>query len=211
MFDLFVDTMVDLVRDSTFGQLVHFFTRERYLPYQENMPGFTLPESFNLETTVAAQPKAPAQTSDKENESNGSQDVDLEALENLEALQHEASISNWYPSLGHVISPPNPKDRDSRLLVVWYSTEDPDNPQNWSTGKKFWVSFLIWCVTNPRIIRKPIANTCSSYSFAVYFGSSVYSPGTEQIVNQFGVSPIVASLGLSLYVLACMLYLIPSL
>jgi hypothetical protein len=49
-----------------------------------------------------------------------------------------------------------------------------------------------------------ITKICSIYSFVVYFGSSVYSPGTEQIVEQFGVSPIVASLGLALYVLACM-------
>jgi DHA1 family multidrug resistance protein-like MFS transporter len=49
-----------------------------------------------------------------------------------------------------------------------------------------------------------IANTCSIYSFVVYFGSSVYAPGIHQIVKQFGVSPIVASLGLALYVLACM-------
>jgi DHA1 family multidrug resistance protein-like MFS transporter len=214
LFDLFVDTMIDLVRDSIFGQLVRFFTRERYLPYPENLPSFTLPEPFDLETTVAAQREAPAQTSNKENESNSSQDVDLEALgtlETSETLQREAGISNWNPSLGHAISLPIPKDRDSRLIVTWYSTKDPDNPQNWSTGKKFWISFLIWCVANPRNIRKPIVNICSSYSFVVYFGSSVYSPGTEQIVNQFGVSPIVASLGLSIYVLACMLYLIQSL
>ena len=43
----------------------------------------------------------------------------------------------------------------------------------------------------------------SAYSWVVYFGSSVYSPGTDQIVEQFGVSHIVATLGLSLYVLAC--------
>ena len=49
----------------------------------------------------------------------------------------------------------------------------------------------------------PIADTCSFYSFVVYFGSSVYSPGTEQIVEQFGVSTMVATLGLALYVLAC--------
>jgi len=138
--------MIDLVRDSTFGQLARFFTRGRYLPYPENVPGFTLPESFNLETTVATQPEAPTQTSDKENESNSSHDVDLEALE---TLQREASISNWHSSLGHAISLPTPKDRNSRLIVAWYSTKDPDNPQNWSTGKKFWVSFLIWCVTIP--------------------------------------------------------------
>lgn len=42
------------------------------------------------------------------------------------------------------------------------------------------------------------------YSFTVYLGSSIYSPGVPQLVAEFGVSELVGSLGLALYVLACM-------
>lgn len=31
-----------------------------------------------------------------------------------------------------------------QVLVTWYTTDDQDNPQNWSQGKKSYVSFLIW-------------------------------------------------------------------
>jgi MFS transporter, DHA1 family, multidrug resistance protein len=31
-----------------------------------------------------------------------------------------------------------------QILVTWYTTDDQDNPQNWSQKKKSWVSFLIW-------------------------------------------------------------------
>ena len=32
---------------------------------------------------------------------------------------------------------------DGVILVDWYTTDDPDNPQNWSSGKKSYVVFLI--------------------------------------------------------------------
>lgn len=32
---------------------------------------------------------------------------------------------------------------DGVILVDWYTTDDPDNPQNWSSGKKAYVTFLI--------------------------------------------------------------------
>jgi DHA1 family multidrug resistance protein-like MFS transporter len=33
-----------------------------------------------------------------------------------------------------------------QILVTWYTTDDQDNPQNWSQKKKSYVSFLIWYV-----------------------------------------------------------------
>ena len=30
------------------------------------------------------------------------------------------------------------------ILVDWYSTDDPENPQNWSSGKKAFVMLQIW-------------------------------------------------------------------
>lgn len=33
---------------------------------------------------------------------------------------------------------------DGTILVDWYDTDDPDNPQNWSFGKKSFVTFQIW-------------------------------------------------------------------
>ncbi len=33
---------------------------------------------------------------------------------------------------------------DGTVLVDWYDTDDPENPQNWSLGKKSFVTFQIW-------------------------------------------------------------------
>lgn len=77
------------------------------------------------------------------------------------------------------------KTTDGNILVDWYTTDDPANPQNWSLGKKMFVTLVI-CL----------------YTFAVYTGSAIYTSGVEGVIERFGVQPIDASLPLSLYVLA---------
>ncbi|KZF19195.1 benomyl/methotrexate resistance protein [Xylona heveae TC161] len=74
---------------------------------------------------------------------------------------------------------------DGTILVDWYTTDDPANPQNWSAWKKGFVSFQI-CV----------------YTMAVYMASAIYTPSIPGVVQRFGVSETAASLGLALYVLA---------
>jgi DHA1 family multidrug resistance protein-like MFS transporter len=74
---------------------------------------------------------------------------------------------------------------DGTILVDWYTTDDPENPQNWSFGKKAVVLLQILL-----------------YTMGVYMGSAIYSPSAEGIMEHFGVSLGSASLGLSMYVLA---------
>ena len=54
---------------------------------------------------------------------------------------------------------------------------------NWSTTKKFFVTFEICLLT-----------------FSVYIGSAIYSAGTLSVVETFGVSQVAAVLGLTLFV-----------
>ncbi|KAI9661747.1 MAG: hypothetical protein M1821_008986 [Bathelium mastoideum] len=74
---------------------------------------------------------------------------------------------------------------DGTILVDWYDTDDPANPQNWTFGKKLLTLTLI-CL----------------YTLAVYMGSAIYTPSTQGVSQRFGVSTTAAELGLSLYVLA---------
>jgi DHA1 family multidrug resistance protein-like MFS transporter len=74
---------------------------------------------------------------------------------------------------------------DGTVLVDWYDTEDPENPQNWSFRKKLVV----------------LANMLM-YTMGVYMGSAIYSPSISGVMEQFGVGIGAASLGLSMYVLA---------
>ena len=74
---------------------------------------------------------------------------------------------------------------DGTILVDWYTTDDPENPQNWSQGKK--------AITAAQICL---------YTLAFYMGSAIYTPSEEPLIIIYGISQEVASLGLSLYVLA---------
>jgi DHA1 family multidrug resistance protein-like MFS transporter len=68
-------------------------------------------------------------------------------------------------------------------LVKWIGPDDPENTRNWSLGKKIWTMLLIFLLT-----------------FPVYLGSSIYSPGIVGVTQDFGVSQVAATLGLSLFV-----------
>lgn len=57
------------------------------------------------------------------------------------------------------------------------------NPRNWTTGKKFFVTFEICLLTT-----------------GIYIGSAIYSPGIMNVEQTFQVSEVAATLGLSLFV-----------
>jgi DHA1 family multidrug resistance protein-like MFS transporter len=77
------------------------------------------------------------------------------------------------------------KTAEGNVLVEWYTTDDPANPQNWSQKKKFFVSLII-CL----------------YTFVVYTGSAIYTSSEQGVIEKWGLRPVDASLPLSLYVLA---------
>ncbi len=64
------------------------------------------------------------------------------------------------------------KTADGNILVDWYTTDDPANPQNWSLNKKLFVTLVI-CL----------------YTFAVYTGSAIYTSGELQVITRFNVTP----------------------
>ncbi|KAF2819109.1 MFS general substrate transporter [Ophiobolus disseminans] len=74
---------------------------------------------------------------------------------------------------------------DGTILVDWYATDDPSNPQNWSFARK--------AVVLTQILL---------YTMGVYMGSAIYSPSIPGVMVRFGVGIGAASLGLSMYVLA---------
>ncbi|CCH58221.1 hypothetical protein TBLA_0A04260 [Henningerozyma blattae CBS 6284] len=68
--------------------------------------------------------------------------------------------------------------------VTWHNENDIDNPQNWSIRMKTVMMIqtsILTCVT--------------------YMGASIYTPGQEDIQNEFNVGHIVGTLNLSVYVL----------
>ena len=74
---------------------------------------------------------------------------------------------------------------DGNILVDCYTTDDPENPQNWSNSKRAFVSIII-----------------CTYTFVVYTGSAIYTSSIEGVMRKFGFNHVEAALPLSLYVLA---------
>ncbi|KAH4821383.1 hypothetical protein HBH61_016510 [Parastagonospora nodorum] len=66
----------------------------------------------------------------------------------------------------------------------WDGDDDPDNPYNWSTWKRFYH-----------------AAAPALFGFAVTFGTSVYTPAVSDIMLDFDISRTVALLGLTFYTL----------
>ena len=78
------------------------------------------------------------------------------------------------------------EEEEDPNLVTWYGPNDPANPQDWSVFKKCAVTAQLCLLT-----------------FSIYIGSAIYSPGYESLNQSFGVSSVVATLGLTLFVFGC--------
>ncbi|KAJ5674148.1 major facilitator superfamily domain-containing protein [Penicillium macrosclerotiorum] len=181
--------MADVLRDAPFGQLVRFLTKKKYFQYPEEKPDFQLPEPWiqimNESVTSDEKKETPRNDSGQSSEplseplSRASTQNTLPFTESrLEAdEQHEIEKVKSIP-----IAPK--KTKDGVILVDWYYTDDSENPHNWSNTKRALMATLI-CL----------------YTFVVYTTSAIYTSSVQGIMQQFGVSDLLATLGLSLYVL----------
>jgi MFS transporter, DHA1 family, multidrug resistance protein len=71
-------------------------------------------------------------------------------------------------------------------LVDWDGPSDPDNPQNWSLTKKWYITMILSCL-----------------AFSITFSSSIFSQATVTIAELYSVSTEVTTLATSLFVLVC--------
>ena len=209
--------MSDLLREAPIGQVIRYLTKNKVLKYPEELPDFQLPESYNTVLNAAPLEKAispadsagrSASESEAENKADDLPELkhhvttrslrrgDLEgqvALTRTKTRESTTPYSNERLEVEEELAVERTKSvpiipmktSDGTILVDWYTTDDPANPQNWSLSKKNFVS-LILCL----------------YTFAVYTGSAIYTPGEQGVIQRFGVSAENASLPLSLYVLA---------
>ena len=207
--------MSDLLRDTALGYIVRTVSKGKLLAFPEDSETFELPIGYGATPIKANQHTPPQQTADFEGaleETKVIEQLELSAqitsgersdLEDLEPIEKSATIDTYIDlekvqtqaDLDRALTAATAKKTrtrpilptrtaDGAVLVDWYTTDDPANPQNWSAGKKAFVTLQI-CL----------------YTMAVYMGSSIYTASTPDIIEIFGVSHTVASLGLALYVL----------
>ncbi|RFU75806.1 mfs general substrate transporter [Trichoderma arundinaceum] len=201
--------MLDLIREAPLGQALRLITRNRILQYPEEKEGFELPEEYIAQLKQSEkwnnqhQPRnIDGVLSDlvegQNSEISGSisrEGDDIESLRRTRTITsvHTAPYSNdrlhaereleLQRTKSIAISPQ--KTTDGIVLVDWYTTDDPANPQNWSRSKRYFVLFVL-CF----------------YTWTVYCAGPIYATAEEGIQERFGVSPVASTLGLGLYVLA---------
>lgn len=182
--------MTELIRDTAFGHIVRFVSKGKYLQYAEERDP-SLWQKFIDEKKSGYL----AHHGDTEPPEDGQSVHGLGGVRTREGEdipeQRQRSSSNSSGTLaeneptynhasGVAVDPEKGKDVH---LVSWFGDDDPENPINWSQGKKFFVTFEICLLTT-----------------SVYIGSSIYSAGNMTVEEQFGVSEVVATLGLTLFV-----------
>ncbi|CCH45766.1 putative membrane protein [Wickerhamomyces ciferrii] len=69
------------------------------------------------------------------------------------------------------------------ILATWDGEDDPEHPHNWPLSVRIYVSFIHYII-----------------SLFTYFASANYTPGIEQLQEEFGINHVKATLPLSLFV-----------
>lgn len=199
--------MADLIREAPLGQFIRLVTRNKVFQYPEEKPGFELPSTYrnvlegkdsspasgsgSLASPPAAENDIEKQTSIPER--NSVRDLEAATLTRTKSRaatqpfsEERLEVENELQLERTKTTPIAPqKTSDGNILVDWYTTDDPANPQNWSNGKRGFVAMTI-CL----------------YTFAVYTGSAIYTSSELGVIDRFGINATDASLPLSLYVLA---------
>ncbi|KAF2150202.1 MFS general substrate transporter [Myriangium duriaei CBS 260.36] len=189
----------DIFRDTFFGHILRLATGNRVLRYpEEKDPKFagryySYEKSSNMARygQTTAPENATATEKDIEHSPSGAatplQDQSSPATKPRHSDASLASETTQVPverTVSNIAGTPVDAEKGRDLTVIdWDGPNDPENPKNWSTPKKFFVTFLICLLTT-----------------AVYIGSAIYSPGEQLVAKEFGVSEEVAILGLCLFV-----------
>lgn len=172
--------MSDLFRDAPVGQMIRWMTKNKYLQYPEEKDTSMYGKFINREKSgnMARYGQSnPPEDEEKEEKQDDNQDCSRHNSESSDpTLRGEGTTLN--SASGKAVDPEKGKDVN---LVDWWGPNDPECPTNWNQGKKFFVTFLICLLTT-----------------SIYIGSSIYSAGEQQITMVFGVSTVVATIGLSL-------------
>lgn len=103
---------------------------------------------------------------------------------NFDLDTFKEEMAQVLPSLSHGAHSTTPGSEPDPFLVDWNGPDDPENPINWKRFKKVVMVMQIMFLTT-----------------VTYMGSSIYTPGQQEIQDQFHVGHVVATLNLSLFVL----------
>ena len=221
----------DLIRDAPVGQIVRFITRNKVFQYPEERDDWSCPvadyeidekhsKALSQSSTTVTSPApetekkeldfAPANhlsaeitrpDVDDSDSSSSHSNVDLESAKvlsrsvtrsTLTQVKTQASLNEaFHDAIRQETIKTQPsralvpeRTADNRVLITWYTTDDEANPQNWSQKKKVTVILQIYL-----------------FSLAIYMAGAIVTPAIPTLIQKFNLSPSVASMSLSIYVL----------
>lgn len=161
--------MADLIREAPIGQLLRWVTRNSVLLYPEERPDFELPTDYltalnersektrlprhSSASSDVALEKVETKTSRPASARNSLASAERGELA-LSRTKSRAETQNFTEDRLEVeqelalertktlpIAPT--KTADGNILVDWYTTDDPANPQNWSNAKRAFTAGLL--------------------------------------------------------------------
>ncbi|KAK9449941.1 major facilitator superfamily domain-containing protein [Limtongia smithiae] len=159
---------MDFVRSSWGGDIINYLSGGRFLQFPEQQPGF----DFAQHCAATRRTSVPIVSNDDDTVASGvvGSGADLEKDEKI--LENEPVA--------------DAEDAPADVIVVdWYGPDDPENPRNWNSSKRYFTLALVGFLTA-----------------AVYIGSSIYTPGVTELMAEFHFGTTVAALPLSVYVMA---------
>ncbi|RAH77942.1 multdrug transfer [Aspergillus japonicus CBS 114.51] len=163
---------MDLLRDSSLGQLVRFATGKRCFLYPEERAGFAHPcteEKVSVSSGLVHVPRSQSEH---------------QRLVPGPGSKYERPHSQALTPQGGPVNEGRRSDGKDIFLVDWYDEKDVDNPQNWSSFKKSIVTAVLWL-----------------YTFTVYCASAIYTPSVDGVMEEYNLDHTLSTLGLSLYIL----------
>ncbi|KAJ4006662.1 hypothetical protein NW752_010662 [Fusarium irregulare] len=215
--------MADVIRDAPLGQLIRFVTRNKYLQYPEEKPGFKLPESWDavlnnpdaiidetsgannntlLTGTALASSASSTVAATEDPKAKGETEKETEDVERADAVpvrlhrSRSPQETQAYTIDRLEADEEHDVEKVKSIPVVPKRTKDGHVLVDWYYSDDN-ENPHNW--TNNR--RLGVALIICLYTFVVYTSSAIYTSSTEGIMHAFGVSQLKASLGLSLYVL----------
>lgn len=116
----------DLIRESVVGQLIYVISRHKFFQYEEDKPGFVVPERYQ------PQQKASPVRQSSQDSSNSTPPRRSEARTLVDGA-HDTEKGPKLNKESDMASKEKVRDEDEqkwRNTVDWYGPDDPENPVN---------------------------------------------------------------------------------
>lgn len=162
-------------KDSFWGRVLYHISQHKIVSYKEEHSDYIVPERYYGNEKIVDEESIKS----KERGEVLTPDDNDNSNENNENENNESSASSTSGTVAEGVE----KADDGKIIVTWDGEDDPENPYNWPLSQKIFFSVLVGFLT-----------------VSVYMGSAIYTPGIQEIIEEFNTTQTIATLPLSLFV-----------